>query len=264
MTPLVFRIAARYQRATEFASPEALRDYLREHPGADPKNHSVRKPEEHGHEEAPRQSFRDRLKSLGAKAKSFVSNLPTEAKKFVQDDAHRRTVLMQMHKTLTELPEKTLTNAKHAVKHEIHEFRTAGEGIRAVLRGEKMTKEQKKAVKLVAFDVALTVATVAVSGGLAAGAKGMAVKTVEAFSKALAKKLALNAVTHGLGNVVTLEELGHFGHGIHNLVHHLTAAEKKGDDRDLIVAYVTKIVSDQVRNLSPDVLAEALEEASGT
>lgn len=32
--------------ATEFSSPEAMQEYLKAHPGADPKNHSVKKPDE--------------------------------------------------------------------------------------------------------------------------------------------------------------------------------------------------------------------------
>jgi hypothetical protein len=37
------RVTARYLSAMEHSSPEALKEYLREHPGADPKNHSVSK-----------------------------------------------------------------------------------------------------------------------------------------------------------------------------------------------------------------------------
>jgi predicted RNA-binding protein with TRAM domain len=284
---LTLRVAARYlksfeQQGFEFSSPEALREYLKEHPGADKTKHHVKKPDvqqpkpeappaekpKAEHEESadqPKKTFKERLQSLSQKAKSFLSNAPTEIKKFVSDDAHRRGVLQSMHKSLEALPDKVYQNAKHAIKHEAHEFKTAGQGIKAVLKGEKMTKEQKKAVKMVAFDVALTVATAAVTGGLGAGLKGLAAKTAESFTKALAKKLALNTVTHGLGNLVTVEELGHFGHGItHVLEHVVHAAEApKGDDRDLMTAYITKLVADQLKDLDPDVLAEALEEASG-
>lgn len=267
------RVAARYQRAfqptsIEFTSPEAMRDYMKQHPAADPANHSVKKPGEHekgesGHE-APKQTFSERLKSISAKAKSFLSNAPAEIKKFVQDDAHRRGVLTSMSKKLEDLPAKVYENAKHAIKHEIHEFKTAGEGIKAVLKGEKMTPEQKKAVKVVAFDVALTVATVAVTGGLGAGLKGVAVKSAQSFTTALAKKIALNTVTHGLGNLATVEELGHFGHGVAEVLERVIhAAEKDQDERDMMVAYITKIVGDEIKGLDADSMAEALEGASG-
>lgn len=277
------RVAARFQRqAFEFPSPKALNEYLHEHPQADKSKHHVEQPghdhkpeakppSEHGEghgehkPEAPKKSWGERLKSLGEKAKAFVQNAPGEVKKFVQDDAHRRQVLHTMHKAVEALPDKVYENAKHAVKHQIHEFKEAKEGIHAVLKGEKMSKEQKHAVKLVAFDVALTVATAAITGGFGTGLKGVALKSVEAFAKGLAKKIALNTVTHGLGNVTTLEELTHFGHGVHHtLEHFLTAADKgkKGDDQDLITAYITKLVADELDNLDPDTLAEAIEEAA--
>jgi hypothetical protein len=45
-TASLLRIVARFEReAKEFPSPEALREYLKEHPGADRANHSVKKPE---------------------------------------------------------------------------------------------------------------------------------------------------------------------------------------------------------------------------
>ena len=281
-TSISFRVAARFQRSfdqtsTEFSSPEALRQYLKDHPQADKSLHTVKKPgdtdekgeqppkDDHGDakHEPPKKSFKDRLKSLSQKAKNFVSNAPSEVKKFVQDDAHRRTVLMAAHKTLTDLPEKVYTNAKNAVKHEVHEFKTAGQGIKAVLKGGKMTPEQKHAVKVVAFDVALTVATAALTGGLGLGVKGLAGKSAQTFVTAMAKKIALKSVTHGLGSLVTVEELGHFGHGAFETIHHMfTAAEAKQDERNLIVAYCTKLVADQMKDLDPDVMAEALEEAS--
>lgn len=274
---LVLRVAARFLRAREFSSPKTRQEYLREHPGADPALHTVRKPdqavpkqEESESKKGPEEptkgqklTFKERLKSLSQKAKSFLSGAPPAIQKFVQDDAHRRTVLMGMHRSLLNLPAKSYQNVRHAVKHEIKEFKTAGEGIRGVLRGEKMSGEQKTAVKLVAFDAAVTVALVAISGGLAAGLTGAATKGIEVFSHSLAKKVALNAVTKGLGNVVAVEELGHFGHGLFGLLHHLTAAEKpEVDDRDLITAYITKIVADQTKDLDPEVLAQALEEAA--
>ncbi len=42
MNSIVKKVAARYRQALEFPSPEALKQYLREHPKADPRKHSVR------------------------------------------------------------------------------------------------------------------------------------------------------------------------------------------------------------------------------
>ena len=276
----LFRIVARYQRAKEFSNPEALHEYLHEHPQADKSLHTVKRPEEHkpkpegghGHGHEPEgeskswkekaKAFGERLKGLGEKAKNFVENAPAEVKKFVQDDAHRRSVLQAMHKNLENLPDTLYNNAKGAVKHEAHEFKEAAGGIKAVLKGGKMSKAQMHAVKAVAFDVALTVATAAVTGGLGLGAGGLAVKSVGSFAKAFAKKIALKSITHGLHHATTIEELGHFSHGLHHTIESLLTASEKGDESDLITAYVTKLVADELADLDPDTLAETIEEAA--
>lgn len=41
-SPMARSVAARFLQAMEFTSPETMKDYLHEHPGADPKNHWVR------------------------------------------------------------------------------------------------------------------------------------------------------------------------------------------------------------------------------
>lgn len=79
------RIVARYlQRvAREFSSPEALKEYLQEHPKADPKKHTVRKEEEGKKEE-------EKLNGKGRKPKALFSpeetaNLPETASQKVSD-----------------------------------------------------------------------------------------------------------------------------------------------------------------------------------
>lgn len=282
----LLRIVASYQRqAKEFSSPDALREYLHEHPQADKSLHSVKKPGEerhepehkdkgeghgegeHGHEEKPKKSWKERLQSISQAAKDFVKNAPENIKKFVEDDAHRRGVLIEMHKSLGEVPEKLWERAKHQVKHTAQEYKLAGQGVKTVLKGGKMTKEQKHAVKVVAFEAAMTVAVSAVTGGLGAGASGLAGQAAQSFVTSLAKKIALNAVTDGLGRVVDVEELGHLGHGIHHMLEHIVTADEgdkgeKGDEMDLITAYITKVVAEELKELDPDTLAEALEDAS--
>lgn len=78
------RIVARYlQRvAREFGSPEALKEYLKKHPKADPKKHTVRKEEEGKKEEKPN--------GKGRKPKALFSpeetaNLPETANQPVSD-----------------------------------------------------------------------------------------------------------------------------------------------------------------------------------
>jgi hypothetical protein len=45
--PMVLNVVARYRQAMEFSSPETMKEYLHEHPGADPGNHWVKTPGEH-------------------------------------------------------------------------------------------------------------------------------------------------------------------------------------------------------------------------
>jgi parvulin-like peptidyl-prolyl isomerase len=110
------------------------------------------------------------------------------------------------------------------------------------------------------------VALAAITGGLSVGVTGLAAATFSNFASSIAKKVALNAVTHGLGNAVKVQELGHLGHGVfEHLLGAVTAAEKaqaQGDDQDLLAAYVTKLVQDELKNIDPDMLAEAIEEAA--
>jgi hypothetical protein len=45
-SPMVRNVAARFLQAMEFTSPETMKEYLHQHPGADPKNHWVKDKEE--------------------------------------------------------------------------------------------------------------------------------------------------------------------------------------------------------------------------
>lgn len=214
------------------------------------------------HEKSSPKGWGEKLRGLSDKAKAFLREAPKAVESFVHDPETRKRVLSDAKETLKSLPEKVYSKVRGALKHEVEEFKEAASGVKSVLTGKKMTDAQKKAVKAVALDAALTVAVAAVSGGLAAGAKGLALKTADTFTHSLAKKVALNAVTHGLGKVVTVEELGHFGHGIKHVLehaHHVTAKDES-DDRDLMVAYVTKLVHDELEGLTPETLAEALED----
>ena len=72
-----FRVAARYQMATEFPSDKALKEYLREHPQADRSKHTVSDGKEEAQPE--KKSLKERLtqalKSVPEKAKRFVARI---------------------------------------------------------------------------------------------------------------------------------------------------------------------------------------------
>ena len=65
-TASLLRIVAQFQRdATEFPTQEALQKYMKDHPGADPKNHSVKKDEKGNAHEKPKGTLEERAKAHG-------------------------------------------------------------------------------------------------------------------------------------------------------------------------------------------------------
>lgn len=277
---LAERVAARYLDALEVADPyrtlyasePSYKDYVerKKKKGEKPLSQddwASRVLGESAKETKPKLSLSEKLKAVSANAKKFLSNAPAEVKKFLSDDKHRSKVISDAKDYVKKLPGKVVENAKHAIKHEVEEFKEAASGIKTVLTGGKMTPKQKKAIKTVALHCAVSVAVSAVSGGLAAGAAGLTAKSAGVFASALGKKVALNTVTHGLGKAVDLEEGYHLGHGLlHNIthgLHHVTAAKgKKVDDRQLMFEYISYLVQKELDDLSPDDIAAALEDAA--
>lgn len=268
---LIHRVVTRF--ATEFSSPEALKEYLHEHPQADKSKHHVKKPggEEHGdHKEEPKKSWKERLKGLSEAATKFMTDAPKSVKQFIEDDDFRRKTLQDAHKALTDAPEKIAKNALKTVKHEVQEFKEAGQGIAAVLKGEKMNDHQKKALKVVAKHMAISVAAAVLtsSGPLAvAGAVG----------KGLVKHVAMKAVSNMFGHLHVLEEIGHIGHGVKHLMEHLAsdskspeavlarylqAAEKgeKPDPDEVITNFVMAAVAKEIPKIDDAAIKSALED----
>lgn len=244
--------------AKEFSSPEALREYLHEHPNADKSKHHVKEhghdDHDEGHKEQPKKSLKDRLRALSEKAQSFVKNAPKEVSKFLTDDGHRRKVLTEASAALEKVPAKTIKNVVDTVKHEVHEFKEAGAGIKAVLSGKKMNDHQKKAFKTVAFHVGLTVAATALtaSGGPLAG--------MAMFGKSMAKHIAMKAASNALGHLHVLEELGHVGHGIKHVLEKLAAEEPNSDE--VLVQFVIALMAKELSKLEDGDVAGLVEKAS--
>ncbi len=205
-------------------------------------------------------SLKDRLKSLSSKAAQFLKSAPKQVRQFVEDPKARKEALNKAVDAIKKAPGKLGRNAVAAAKKEIHEFKEAGQGIATVLKGGKMSPKQKKALKTVALDVALTVAVVAVSGGIAGGLTGIAKKSAVSYGTAFAKRVALNAVTHGLGNVVTLQEVQHGTHGLMDLLSKL-AAEKKTAKPDEVLGYwVEGLVAKELAGATDEDVIAALED----
>ena len=265
------RVAARYLRvAYEFSNEKELRKYLREHPGADRSKHTVRKPSgrpapehddtdhsqgDHGGHEAPR-SWKDRLKGMSSAARKFVRAAPQEVKDFIQKPEARRTALQHAHDGLVNAPKKMVHRLVDTVKEEVHEFKEAGQGIKAVMSGGKMTKHQKAAFKTVAFHIGLTAAASVLTTGGALAAAGV-------FGKSMVKHLALKATSRALGHLHVLEELGHVGHGVAHVLDKM-AADGKGRPKHEIamVQLVLAALTKELEKLdNDDTIAKILEDA---
>lgn len=258
------RIVGRILLAMEHSSPAEMKQYLKDHPNADRKNHHVEKHDEGGehkdHEEAPKKSLKEHLKTLSDKAQSFVKESPAEVKKFLTNDSHRRKTLMSAHGALTSAPEKVVKRVINTVKEEIHEFKEAGAGIKAVLSGKKMDAHQKKAFKKVAFHVGLTVAATAltVTGGPFAG--------MAAFGKSMVKHVAMKAASSALGHLHVLEEMGHIGHGVQHIIEKFAAdgEAKKMSAEQTMVEFVMAAMAKEIKELgdNSEILGKMVEEAA--
>ncbi len=220
-------------------------DYARSKPHAEEHEDSA-----HALDEGPKQSWEERAKGLSDKAKATFQASPKVVKQFIEDDSFRRKTLMDAHAALLKAPEKIAKRALDTAKHEVKEFKEAGQGIASVLRGGKMTSHQKKAFKTVATHMAISVAAAALtaSGPLAiAGAVG----------KGMVKHVAMKAVANLFGHLHILEEVGHIGHGVKHLMEHL--ASESPDPEEVLSNLVLAAVAKEVPKLDHDGIQSALE-----
>lgn len=215
------------------------------------KPHAEEEDSAHAHDEGPKLSWKERAKGLSDKAKATFQASPKVVKQFIEDDSFRRKTLMDAHAALLKAPEKIAKRALDTAKHEVKEFKEAGQGIASVLRGGKMTSHQKKAFKTVATHMAISVAAAALtaSGPLAiAGAVG----------KGMVKHVAMKAVANLFGHLHILEEVGHIGHGVKHLMEHLASTESP-DPEEVLSNLVLAAVAKEVPKLDHDGIQSALE-----
>ena len=146
------------------------------------------------------------------------------------------------------------------MKKEVEEYQEAAEGVKAVLKGGKMSRHQKKALKTCVFHIGLTVAaaTITATGGPLAFAG--------AVGKSLARHVAMKSAAKALGHIHVFGELGEIGHGamesLGEVFDKLAADKKKLDPDEILVRFVSALMSKEMGNLSNEDLAEVLEEES--
>lgn len=212
--------------------------------------------DDHGHGDGhgKAKSWKEKFKDLGDKAKSFMDKAPKAVKQFVEDPDFRKKSVKDMADSVAKAPAKYAKAVLDTAKHEVKEFKEAGAGIKAVLKGGKMDEHQKKALKAVTTHMALGIAAAALtaSGPLAAAGT---------FGKGLAKHIAMKAVSNSLGSLHMLEELGHVGHGIKHVLH--LAAEDKdvkdSDVDDVLMKYVSALVVAEIQKIKDADLGKCLK-----
>lgn len=280
------RVASRYVEAFEFSSPEEREKYLKEHPKADPARHTVKQekkpgkpkiPEkEEGRPEAkseepvekgqkppeqdPEESEEkeriptgrkvvDALKGLSKGALAVLQSSPAGVKKFFQDESHRRKVLQGLHAAIEKAPRKMAQRLVDTAKEEVHEFKTAGEGIRAAWNGKPLSKHQKKAIKKVAIHMGITVAAAALTAtGVAAG--------LGVVAKSFARQIAMKSVANVFEHVHVADELRHIVHGIADIAEKFAAQPTPSQ---VLAAVVMRSVQEELENFSDEDLKAILE-----
>lgn len=131
MVRLAHKVAARFVRAREFSSPEALKEYLKAHPNADKSKHTVKKPEK-----APAKA--ESPKSKGLFPADEVAKLPDSAAQ------------------PTKSPDKLFKEAKKAHQHQL-QWLNQGKGLDSVIgasviradKGDPIDFDQKGPVILI-------------------------------------------------------------------------------------------------------------------
>jgi hypothetical protein len=279
------RVASRYVEAFEFSSPKEREKYLKEHPKADPARHTVKQEKKPGKVEAPEEpkaevkpeepsgkehkqpppekepeaktkelypagrKVVDALKGLSKGAQAFLQSSPAGVKKFFQDEGHRRKVLQGLHAAIEKAPRKMAQRLVDTAKEEVHEFKMAGEGIRAAWNGKPLSKHQKKAIKKVAIHMGITVAAAALTAtGVAAG--------LGVVAKSFARQIAMKSVAHVFEHVHVADELRHIVHGIADIAEKFAAQPTPSQ---VLAAVVMKSVQEELENFSDDDLKTLLE-----
>lgn len=235
----------------EHASEDALKKYLKEHPKADPKNHTVegekgKKPSEGLSKKLSQ--WVEKAKGLTAKAKKKIESLDEASTKFVVDKEYRDETMKKAGEALKAAPKKY---AKEVLHHFEHEVKEVGSGLARMSKGELPSPSERKAMAGLAIEVAVAALTIKTAGAVGVGVT---------LGKSLAKHLALSAINPLLGDAYVFGlELSHLLHGVEAAIH--VAAEKGTTDPEKFVEDLVVAVADAMeKGLSNEDLIKALNE----
>jgi hypothetical protein len=210
--------------------------------------------ESHGDSHGSTGGWKSVLKGLRDSAVKFVENSPKAVKSFLGDPDFRKATLKEAKEAAINLPKNAVHRLVQTVKEEVHEFKEAGAGIRAVMSGKKMSKHQKHAFKAVATHLSIGAAAAAFA------ATGPLVGAV-VFSKNLATHVALKSVKKALGSVHTMNEVNHIGHGVMHLFEHIASEgddKKDADPEEVMTNFILATVAKQIEQLTDQDFTDVL------
>jgi hypothetical protein len=126
------------------------------------------------------------------KIKKKIENWTKEEKAFFErnEGAPGSEMRRSLGQALKDKAKGALKAIKKGFKHEVEEFKAAGEGVSKFFKGEPLTKHEQKAVKAVAFKVVTTAVFGAAFGGLSHGAV------------AFGKHVAMEFIPHVVGETI--------------------------------------------------------------
>lgn len=139
--------------------------------------------------------------------KNFLKNASGFKKKFFSDAAFRKKSLKSMGEGLRKSPKAFAKNLVKAAKHEVHEFKEAGAGLKALAKGQKLSQQQKTAIRKVATHLAISTAAAA------ATAHGLGIPL--AIAKAMGRGLVVKAISPVFEKLHMADEVRHVTHLFH-------------------------------------------------
>ena len=205
-------LAALYKKGTEFPTEDALKEYLKEHPNADPKNHSVEKkdsapsPEETKKETS---SFLSKIKGVASSVKKALTEAPAQVQKIFTDPGTRKEMASAVAEHVKKSPEKVAEAIYDSAKKELKEVAHAAHAFKKLLSKppEKWDKKDKAAVYSAASYVV---------GGVMAAAGGGPLMAAGAVGKSFAMHVGIKAVSEmadaGFLHYEWAETAAHFLH----------------------------------------------------
>lgn len=138
-------LAGLVRQALEFSSKEEMEEYLKDHPNADPKNHSVKK-QDSGTSKAV-SGILDKMKGAKASLVAIIKKAPEATQKMLFDTETRKEAMGKISEGVKKAPGKLASKLYESAKGEFEDFGHAMKASTKLLKKPPgpFTKEDKAA-----------------------------------------------------------------------------------------------------------------------